>query len=296
MIKKSPPFLFNLLGLILLFQIINSHSWAAQTGLLWQVSKPGLTPSYLFGTIHSDDPRVMKLPLLVQQHFTHADSVSVEMDLEADKLLTVLFNMYLPLDKTLDRLLPPADYQTLVLELKKQGVPEEVTKRLKPLAILVLISDPDPTGETFLDLMLYQQAKAAKQPVYGLETVDEQLAIFDLLSIPEQVILLKESLPYIEESQKLMGQLHDLYLARDLTGLLDINEQQMQKISPKHQGLMRKFMTGILDERNVRMVDRMQLRLLEGNAFIAMGALHLPGEKGILKLLEEQGYQVKALY
>jgi len=294
MIRKNPRFLFNLLGLVLLFQIANSG--ATQTGVLWQVSKPGLTPSYLFGTIHSDDPRVMKLPLLVQQHFTHADSVSIEMDLEAGKMLDLLFGMYLPLDKTLDRLLPPTDYQSLVSELKKQGVPEEVTKRLKPLAVLVLISDPGPKGKVFLDLMLYQQAKAAKQPVYGLETVDEQLAIFDLLSIPEQVILLRESLPHIGEAQKLLGELHDLYLARDLTGLLEINEQQIQKISPKYQGLMRKFMVGIVDERNVRMVDRMQPRLLEGNAFIAMGALHLPGKMGILKLLEEQGYQVKALY
>ena len=44
------------------------------------------------------------------------------------------------------------------------------------------------------------------------------------------------------------------------------------------------------------MVKRMQKRLQEGNAFIAVSALHLPGEKGIIKLLQKQGYQVSALY
>ena len=44
------------------------------------------------------------------------------------------------------------------------------------------------------------------------------------------------------------------------------------------------------------MVDRMAPRLAEGNAFIAVGALHLPGEKGVLNLLQQGGYRVSAVY
>ena len=56
------------------------------------------------------------------------------------------------------------------------------------------------------------------------------------------------------------------------------------------------FQKRLIIDRNQRMVERMHKRLEEGNAFIAVGALHLPGEKGILRLLEHRGYRVRSIY
>ncbi|UCE88321.1 MAG: TraB/GumN family protein [Pseudomonadota bacterium] len=56
------------------------------------------------------------------------------------------------------------------------------------------------------------------------------------------------------------------------------------------------FTRRFIVERNRLMLERMQPRLREGNAFIAVGALHLPGEQGLLRLLERRGYRVKAIY
>jgi uncharacterized protein YbaP (TraB family) len=59
---------------------------------------------------------------------------------------------------------------------------------------------------------------------------------------------------------------------------------------------MDSFVDNLIDRRNLLMVERMAMRLAEGNAFIAVGALHLPGDQGILHLLEQQGYKVRPLY
>jgi len=84
-----------------------------------------------------------------------------------------------------------------------------------------------------------------------------------------------------------------LYLKRDLTGLKAYSDSHMAKGGQKLAKVLDK---SLVVDRNHRMVKRMQPRLQEGNAFIAVGALHLPGEKGILRLLENRGYRVKAVY
>ena len=60
--------------------------------------------------------------------------------------------------------------------------------------------------------------------------------------------------------------------------------------------LGRRFMRRAVDERNLRMVERMASRLAEGDAFIAVGSLHLPGEHGLLNLLAQRGYRVTRVY
>ncbi|MDH3971989.1 MAG: TraB/GumN family protein, partial [Gammaproteobacteria bacterium] len=48
-------------------------------GLLWELSKPGIEPAYLFGTIHSEDPEVLQLPQAVQQALDRCNTVVLEM-------------------------------------------------------------------------------------------------------------------------------------------------------------------------------------------------------------------------
>lgn len=265
-----------------------------QKGLLWRIDKPGVSPSYLLGTIHSDDPRVIHLPPVIEKYFTQAKSVTIEMEINFTNTIKSLVKMYLDSGQSLDKLINQEEYETLVNLLSEYGVPEEATRRLKPLATMIILSKPQSQGDQFLDLILYQRAKEMKKSVYGLETVEEQLALFDVLSIHEQVMLLKESLQDIGQLSSIFEKLHELYIQGNLTALLSLSEEYMK--SEKNERLVEKFRKTLIDERNMRMVNRMQTRLQEGNAFIAVGALHLPGKNGILNLLEIQGYQVDSLY
>lgn len=273
-------------------------SWAnkkaTQVGLFWQISQPNLKPSYLFGTIHSSDPRVTQLPSLVQHRFEQADSVTLEININLSEMVTSLFSLYLSPEQTLDKLMDKKEYRQIIDTLQEYGMPEEVTKRLKPWATMMIISMPKPQSGQVLDALLYQKAQSLQKSIYGLETVEEQLAVFEGFSLDEQLTLLKGTLSYIDEMPKIMEELHTLYLKRDLNQLLAYSQDYMQ--DDVHSVLIETFMRRLIDERNVRMVERMETRLQEGNAFIAVGALHLPGEQGILNLLEKAGYQVSALY
>lgn len=267
-----------------------------QVGLLWEVSKPALEPSYLLGTIHSNDPRIVNLPPEIVKHFQEADSVTIEVPFNLNTIFQSLLAMYLPSGKTLDKLVDTQTYQQLVDILADYGVPELMVKTLKPGAVMLIIGQPknSNTQEVILDLKLYLDAKRQGKPVYGLETVEEQLVFLDTLTIDQQVTLLIESLDYFTDIPKMLEEMHQLYMQRDLTAILEFSEEQINQ--SHNPDLINQLMDYLIDKRNLRMLERMQPRLQEGNAFIAVGALHLPGTKGLLTLLKEQGYTVIPVY
>ena len=283
---------------LLLALIVSSLTFAVTAreykhGILWEISKPGQSTSYLFGTIHSGDPRVIKLPPAVAAAFARSRSFTGEMDMNVASLQETQKEMFLPDDKTLDSLIGDTRYNYCVALMNDYDVPETMVKRMKPWAVAIQLNMPKPEADRFLDLMLYQRAVSRKIPVHALETSAEQVAVFDNLTLEQQIELLDEALYSYEDMPALIEKLINLYLARDLAGMQATSDDQLQK---SDSGLAKKIEQRLITERNHRMAKRMQQRLKEGQAFIAVGALHLPGKEGILSLLEQQGYQVKALY
>jgi len=285
--------------LISLFLVLltaqNLFADESQKGLLWQIEKPGLTPSYIFGTIHSEDPRVNKLPPIVLSRFEQAKSASFEILMDMPNLLKAASAMFFIGEQSLDKLIDETLYQSVVKALRQHQMPATMVKSLKPWAVIVTLSSPPMKTGELLDLLLYQKAQRLQIPTYGLEKVEEQLAVFDDMSLDDQIILLKDTLKNLNDVQTVFDKLHELYLQRDLTTLLKYSIEQM-KTGSDNLSLVDTFYKRLVDDRNIRMVKRMEARLQEGNAFIAVGALHLPGKKGMLKLLEERGYQVSAVY
>lgn len=127
----------------------------------------------------------------------------------------------------------------------------------------------------------------------GLETVSEQLSLFDGLSDDEQIELLKETLNNLDRLPLAFERLIKAYIKRDLAGLVRINEELIQYGNPE---LGHRFQRKLIDSRNERMVERMLPLLKQGGLFVGVGALHLPGEKGILFALEKKGYRVARIY
>jgi uncharacterized protein YbaP (TraB family) len=198
--------------------------------------------------------------------------------------------------QSLEQLLDKDIYNQVINAMNQQGMPADVAKRLKPWAVIAMLNAPPAKTGEFLDLLLYRKAQQLKIPTYGLEKVEEQLRVFESLSLEEQVILLRETLAQVDQLPKIFDKLHELYLQRNLTALMQFSTEYMQPSDFHHEKLVKTFYKKLVDDRNVKMVERMQKRLQDGNAFIAVGALHLPGSHGIIKLLQAQGYQVLALY
>ena len=262
-------------------------------GVLWEVSGKGSQPSYLLGTIHSDDPRVTTIPLPIQTAMVKARSFTAELDLNLAAMLEAQMQMMLPPDQELKDIIGAQRYDKAVDLMNNYGMPEMIVARMKPWAIAAQLMMPKPTTGVFLDLKLFQEAQARSISTYGLETAAEQMGAFEGMSKEQQIALLDQSLREHKNMPAMIQQLITLYLARDLAGLQRYSDEQMQK---GDQQLARAMEKHLINDRNNRMVDRMQIRLQEGNAFIAVGALHLPGENGILRLLQNRGYQLKALY
>ena len=80
-----------------------------------------------------------------------------------------------------------------------------------------------------------------------------------------------------------------------IAGLVALSHE-FDAATPQEQKSAEAFLRRLIDDRNVHMIERMLPRLKQGAAFIAIGALHLPGEKGILQLLTERGYTVSVVY
>lgn len=267
-----------------------------QKGLLWQIDKLGLIPSYLFGTIHSEDHRVTQLPPIVRSRFEQADSVSFELLMDMSTIRKTAKGMFFIGEQSLDQVIGKDLFDQVVKAMRQYHIiPPMLLKKLKPWAVIATLSTPPPKTGQFLDLLLYKKAQQLKISIYALESVEEQLAVFEAFTLDEQMFMLKETLKQLDKMPGLFDKLHELYLQRDLTALMKFTVENMRD-SSDNKALVDAFYKRIVDDRNMRMVERMEKRLQEGNAFIAVGALHLPGDKGLLKLLQARGYRVSVLY
>lgn len=262
-------------------------------GLLWKIERAGQAPSYVFGTIHSEDARVLSLPKPVQRVFDGSKTYVMEALLDESALLTMSSSMLFNDGRSLKDVLSASTYSKTVSAMSDFGLPEAGLQLMQPWAVAMTLSTPKPNTGMVLDLSLMQQAMAQGKQTAGLETVEEQVGIFAGLPMNEQVLLLEDALKQLSDIQQTFATLHELYLARDLAGLERLNAAQQ---AMGNQKLEQKLMLQLVEKRNQRMAARMEPYFNSGQAFIAIGALHLPGAAGVLNLLAQKGYRVSVVY
>jgi len=115
------------------------------------------------------------------------------------------------------------------------------------------------------------------------------------MSDADQVMMLRRAVTEYEQMPGLIGRMVETWLARDLAGMRRIGDEAAGG-SAEAKRLHETFSRRLLNERNVRMATRMQARLKEGGAFVAVGALHLHGDTGVLAELERRGWRVTRVY
>lgn len=299
---KLPPSPRNILRLVatIFLSLVITAAVAAPVGpvkhakgLLWRITSPGLTSSYLFGTMHSTDPRVTTLPEKLTTAFNRSSSFSMELIFTGAGIVHMAEVMFYGQTESLKANIGDELYEKTLAAFKSAGISTRDLDKKKPWAVIIALGSSQKShGAMFLDLKLQHQAALQFKPTYGLETMDEQLEVFDGLTLEDQVQLLKEALKFQSTSAEQMDQLMRAYLKRDLASLAAISDKYQSTAGPAYD----KLMDRLLAKRNSRMLERMQPRLKEGGAFIAVGALHLPGRKGLLTLLENTGYTVTAIY
>ena len=263
-------------------------------GVLWRVAGRGMT-SYVYGTIHVADPRLAALPVPVGDAFAAASSLTVEYVADAYGKQRFLQAAMFADGRTLEETIGAQDFELALQHLKRIGLTREFVNRLKPWGVLLNLRNPRGANGASLDAQLLAQARVRHLPLYMMEDVEEQVFTFDEFPMQAQVALLKHSLAHEDELIAMADRTLDAYLRRDLGAIWGIQEDFARR-HPEIAAYNAVFLKRVIFDRSVVMAFRMQRQLRRGNAFVALGALHLYGEKGVLALLEEDGYRAKRVY
>jgi len=184
--------------------------------------------------------------------------------------------------------------------LHRSGFPREVASHVRPwvATLLMALSDCEQarmrTGLLSLDAKLARHALALGIGVAGLETVELQLRAMAGVPEADQVAILKAALRTYDRIDDIIETTVQLYLGRQTGAIwpLQLVLAEQVGVSPEAFASLEK---SLLATRNLGMRDGAAQHLAEGGAFIAVGALHLPGRHGLVALLREAGYTVTAV-
>lgn len=270
-------------------------------GLLWKIEAPGRAPSYVFGTMHVSDKRVTTLPKPVREALNEVDDLNLEIDFSSGFGDYENRMIHLPKNQKLRTILGEKLFARVKKRLGGEAVNETNLERLKPWVVLLSLG-PRPVGpeppeaerRLPLDLKLREIALERGIPVFGLESRTEHLNVFNKLSEADQITMIREALAKPEsESKRELEEMIHLYVARDLAGLATLAQkmENQSKIADRAG-----FEKRLLLDRNRLMARHAENVLIDGGAFIAVGAAHLPGKNGLLSLLAERGYKVERVY
>lgn len=258
-------------------------------GLLWRISAPDGGDSVMLGTMHVADPRVLAIAATAQPHIAAARALVVEVELDRAAIGVLQDAMFYADGRSLRDVVSAALFNRTAAALRPYGLAPEIVARMKPWAAFTTLSLPAGQSGLALDLVLADAARSAGKPVIELESVAEQIAVFDAVGEADQIEILREAACHHALLQRETEAMIEFYAARDLAGLA------ARAVSHTGQHGVA-LLEALLWQRNERMLERLRPVLAQGGVFVAVGALHLPGTRGLLEGLEREGYRVEALY
>ncbi len=267
------------------------ESTEIENALLWEISGNGLSESsYIYGTMHVGDKRILEYGDSVKAAIHSVDAVYGEVDLtDLAGQMAVMGDMLMPTN-TLKDLVSEEEYATISKVL--EGTPSALMMdQIKPFFTMGSIATMFLPAEDIqvIDMHFLEFGKKLGKETGGIETMKEQVAVVNSLTLQEQAEMLVEMCEEFDEQKVLFLKMYEAYLKQDLNQLTEIAESEMDDLSNS------KFEAELLEKRNVTMVDRLTKLMGEKSVFFAVGALHLTSEKGLIELLEAKGYTIEAI-
>jgi len=261
----------------------------AQKGLLWEISGKGMKkPAYLFGTIHMYDTTAYQTPQAPIDILNKVNKVYFEIDLGHIDQAEMMAGLFIKdTAQYLDKLLDAKSLAKLDSLAARSAMLKMLGNRIytiKPflLASMLMAGDTPPTS---IEAELYKAAIAKNDSVGGIETMKEQMAAVDAVSIPGQANMLRDMLNNYMPPAEIIRKLTDAYVKQDADNILStLNDNLPVDVN---------FDKSIRSERNYVMADRIDSLLRKESPLIAVGAGHLGSDDGIIALLQKKGYKLK---
>ncbi len=259
--------------------------------LLWEISGNGLEqPSYLYGTMHVGDKRAHKFKKSTLSAFGDASAYAMELDPGNIDPMEMLEMMKMKDGKKLKDMFTEEEWTELDTKFKEKFKTSiETFNDFTPFYVqsVMLQSTMKNQAGQAVDMYFFNEAKADGKKVIGLETVEEQLAAINSMPAEEQKQMLMEGLE--EDLTDATDKMMKYYKKGDLQKLHEYSQEgEEDEVSDT-------FEQELILKRNYRMADRLIPHIQSQSTFIGVGALHLPGEEGIIELLRKKGYSVEAV-
>lgn len=288
---------------ILAIALLLSMSFGIQAQLLWKVSGNGLSqPSYIMGTHHLSPLSIKDSIAGMKQALADTKQVYGELTMSEVQtqatMQTMQKFMVTTSDTTFQSLFSPQEYE-MINKYSKENLMFDVAMmpKLKPAFLsnnLIVILYMKHVGgfnpQEQLDTFFQTQALAAGKKVGGLETPEFQFGmLYNGASLKRQAQQLLCMLKDVDKNIDQLKKMTAYYNAQNLDALLALmQERQGDQCDPLPGEL-----EAMLDNRNVDWSKKLPAIMKEAPTFIAVGAGHLPGEKGLLNLMKKQGYTVE---
>lgn len=271
--------------------LLSLSGFAQKSALLWEISGNGLQkPSYLFGTIHLLCPADFRLSDGVKTRLAESRQLALELDMDDPKLmLTMQQMMAMNGGKKLKDLLNEADYALLTGYFKDSlKMPLAPFAASKPFVLMSLMY-PNLLGcpPKSYELEFMQLAKKAKKEVIGLEAVEEQMAIFDKIPYEKQAAQVVKIAKDPAKARKDFAKLVGLYKSGNI--------RKMSRSAREGDSGFEDYEADLLQNRNQRWIETIGQEAREMPTFFAVGAAHLGGKTGVVRLLKKAGFTLKAI-
>jgi uncharacterized protein YbaP (TraB family) len=251
---------------------------------------------YLVGSIHMLSSAMYPLNASLESAYKDSDLLVEEVDLgqmmDPSSQMQLLMRGMLPSSQSLEKVLTPATYALVSKRLEGSGAMEPL-KLLKPWMVALMIeamewqkAGLDP--ELGLDKHFYDEAKNDSKGVQGLETADDQLSIFDTMTMDQQDHMLAQTIKDIDTEQAQLSKMMDAWKAGDVTSVERVVLTGLKEDPTLYQRL--------LVGRNRNWLPKIEaLFVRRGHALVVVGAAHLVGPDGLVAMLKAKGYVVEQM-
>jgi hypothetical protein len=256
-----------------------------ESSLLWKIEGNGIQPAYLYGTIHLLPQEDFNITEKVNSAFSESELIVMELDMDDPNMMTEMMQLApMKNGETLDKYLSQEEFDALKSVLQEKQIPIEAVQGMKPFIVASyfypdLIEGTPASFEGTFTQMAQQQEKEIR----GLESVTEQMEVFEKVSYEEQAKDLMTMVNEQEEMKTLFASMVRIYKEEDINELYEITEEWMDTEEELEYMIL---------ERNRNWIERISSTSKEHKVFYAVGAAHLGGKGGVINLLKENNFKV----
>ena len=263
--------------------------------LCWKVTGQGLSqPSYVFGTIHLIAKKDFFLSKATEAAFKTCKTLALEVDLNIDKETKkeVGKSAILPDGKSIADYCTSDEIQTINSfmsdTVKISGLKIKLYSRLKPIYLQSVLLKEQLKGDKSYEETFAKKAKKNNMNQVGLEALDLQMKILDTIPVATQV---KDMVTSIKEGKASIRSFNEMILVYKTQ-----NIQKLHELTLGEDSGISNFEAVFLTNRNESWIPVIENLMKKQPTFIAVGAAHLGGQKGVLNLLRLKGYNVEPVF